>query len=653
MENSEHETAVDVIVISDDEDSQDSHPFNGYRVEENNFKNPVIVIEEDDNVNELDGQLPVRLADANKPVENCEVSSSAKRVSSPLDKFKISKHGIKELKAMVRLKKLDLKPLNKQTKTVKAMVENEKCDKLHATSLTEDSVLHVKTEKDDESKEFSGQSQTPGMGIFELVEKKYNPEQLNTKAVLANKTLNDSNNRQKNLSQESTSSKKRSKHKPPSSPSLKQSKLSIDSFSPKKRPMLHSSLRQEQALHYTAPLYCKVPLRKSELVAKGTQEESISKTFTESQVNTVQALKEENFHKSVLAALTSFMTHRRKPPPNLLFYLLNSILLTKQSSCGTECFRIMRQIQVLHPVVAMQMMGQTITWEFVSMVAKLSGCTQDSMGCGSLQQNAAMALSFLVSVMEEEAQKKKFSLVKTSAHRLLSADRRSNHIHDVIQWIGVSLKQHREEKLVQSCGHNVCPLYLLQRMLVLSLLVSERPEDSASRIANELVMVYVELQSIKHKSLLLQSVQSHLLKTKLIEVIVSNCCPSDDKLEVEGISRVGLRDIVFTDFKRYPPGHSLSDPDNSLSCDSVDITTNCEEFITLLAYLLQSFIFCGKSSLMKNLSNRMLSLDDVEVLNEIDDELLLLRARLESLCGASPLSRRSYELLDLMSSLKS
>lgn len=140
MENSntENETAVDVIIISDDEESQDSHPLNCYRVEENSFKNPVIVIEEDDNANEREhGQLPVHLADANKPVENCEVSSPAKRISSPLDKFKISKHGIKELKAMVRLKKLDLrKPLNKQTKTVKAEVEKDKCDKLTATSST-------------------------------------------------------------------------------------------------------------------------------------------------------------------------------------------------------------------------------------------------------------------------------------------------------------------------------------------------------------------------------------------------------------------------------------------------------------------------------------------------------------------------------------
>lgn len=517
----------------------------------------------------------------------------------------------------------------------------------------------MKKEKDDESKVISElQSQTTGMGIFELVEKTFSHERENTKAVLTDKTENDSNNFLKKHSQESTSSNKRPKNTPPASPSLKQSKLSIDSFSPKKRPLCQSHPRQEQPLHYSAPLYCKVPLKKSELIARGKHEESQSKTFTESQVNTLQALKEENFHKSVLNTLSSFMSHHRKPPPSLLFYLLNNILLSKQSSCGPECFRILRQIQVLHPVVAMEMIGQKITWEYVSMVVKLSGCAQSHTADSSLKRDASMVLSFIVTVMQDEAEKKKCALVKTSAHRLLSVDRRVSNIRDVIQWIGQSLSHHRAEQLDQSCGHSFCPLLLLQRMLLLSLLVSDRPDHSASRIADELVWAYVELPSIKQKTLLLQSVQSHVLKTKLIEVIVSNCCPFDGALEVEGVSRLGLRQFVLTDFKRFPPANpsSIYHPDKNLSDDCVDYTACCEEYVMLLAYWLQSFIFCRKRSLLKNFSTEslpVLSLDDVEVLKEIDEEVLFLRTRLESLCSPSPLSPRSYQLLELMSSLKS
>ena len=513
----------------------------------------------------------------------------------------------------------------------------------------------MKTEKDEESKR--GQSSTSEMGIFELVEKKFNHVKPNIKSELNNMTFSDSNGI-KNLCQESNSSNKRSKMMPLSSPSLKQSTLSAESFSPKKRPMLHSYPGQEQPLHYTTPLSCKVPLRKSELDGR-SKEECLSKCFTENQMNTIQSLKEENFHESVLATVTSFMHHHRKPPPDLLFYLLSNVLLSKQSKCGAECIRVLRQIQVLHPVVAMEMIRQKITWEFVSMVAKLSGCGQVHKAYSCLEVNASMALSFLVSVMEEEAKIKKFSLVKTNANRLLSVSNRSSHIHDVIEWIGQSLTYHKGERLNQNCRHNFCLLYLLQRMLTLSLLVSDRPEDSAARLADDLVVVYVELQSITHKTLLLQSIQSHLLKTKLIEVIVSNCCPLDgDQVEVDGISRLGLRHIVFTDFRRSPPANSSSihGLDNDLSGNTVANTTNCEEFVMLLAYWLQSFIFCRKRSLMKNTSSdslRILSIDDIDVLNEIDEEVLMLRVRLESLCNPLPLSSRSYQLLELMSSLKS
>lgn len=112
MENGESKTTVDVIVISDDEDSEDKNPVDLYRAEGNNFKNPVIVIEEDDNVNvnvKEDLTLPVKVADTNKPEEKSQASSSVRVVYSPLGKYKVSKDGLKELKAMVKLRKLNLK----------------------------------------------------------------------------------------------------------------------------------------------------------------------------------------------------------------------------------------------------------------------------------------------------------------------------------------------------------------------------------------------------------------------------------------------------------------------------------------------------------------------------------------------------------------
>lgn len=105
MENGENKTTVDVIVISDDEDSEDKHTLDVYRAENISLKNPVIVIEEDDPVNEA--TPAVEVSDCKKP----GASSPVKRVYSPCGKYKISKDGLKELK--VRLTKFDWKPRTK------------------------------------------------------------------------------------------------------------------------------------------------------------------------------------------------------------------------------------------------------------------------------------------------------------------------------------------------------------------------------------------------------------------------------------------------------------------------------------------------------------------------------------------------------------
>ena len=132
---------------------------------------------------------------------------------------------------------------------------------------------------------------------------------------------------------------------------------------------------------------------------------------------------------------------------------------------------------------------------------------------------------------------------------------------------------------------------------------------------------------------------------KLIEVILSNCFPPQEEQDIREVPRMGLAHI-FVDFQRSP------DANNS---DHVDLIDHCEVFIMLLAYLLQSFLFCRKRSLQKNSSDslRIMSMDDTDSLLEIDSEVTRLREHLENICSPSQLSSRSYQLLDLMSSLRS
>ena len=431
---------------------------------------------------------------------------------------------------------------------------------------------------------------------------------------------------------------------------LKQSTLNRVNFSPKGRRPGDLRLKQEQSTPYITPLYCAVPLRYSECAA------SVSYTFTENQMNSLQALKEEQFYKLILDTVVTFISQCRKPPASLVFYLFHNILLFGNSNLGPQCLRVLQEIQVLHPAVPAEMLRQKITWEYLSMVVDLSQCTQKSKSNSSHASsafNSFMALTFLVIVMEGEVQRKTFSLVKTSAYRLLHAFKQSSHIHDIVFWIGRSVQQH--PNVSSSCGYSCCPVFILQRFLHLSLLVSELPGESATRIADDLVLVYLKLQYLHHKTLFLQSFQSHLLRTKLIVVVISNICSSYTNQENRGYFCGGIRSFVTCMFQFSPPTNSSLSQD----CSSVKpakrgvCVDSCEEFIMLIAYWIQSYLFTRSRTLQKNTSDDMpkLSLDDVDVLMKLDEPVASFKMHLESLC--SPLSTRSYQLLDLISSLKS
>ena len=101
----EYKTNASLLIVISDDEGDDSHPIDSYRVAENSLQKAVIIIDEDD-IDKEDTHA-VDLADEQDDCDSLQVSSSTKR-TSPWEKLKINEHGIKRLKAMVKLTKLDL-----------------------------------------------------------------------------------------------------------------------------------------------------------------------------------------------------------------------------------------------------------------------------------------------------------------------------------------------------------------------------------------------------------------------------------------------------------------------------------------------------------------------------------------------------------------
>lgn len=610
----EEKTHPEVITIDDDdEDYVKPLKVRKDKVKAKVSSKDVIVIPDDDEVSD-----DASIASA--------VTRKTLTVYSPEKKFKISEKKIKMLRGLVKLKYMDLTG-NGKIRRLKLGVKSE----LEKPLIASEPNVQVNADKAESGVDHCKPlAQTEG--------KSEGPKtkhcQVQEEITLIKK-------------KEQYKTGKKMLKSPPPSPSLKQSKLTEASFTPKKTCALNCKCpHQEQPAAYVVPLYCMTISPKSQQLA------SEKKWFSESQMTSVEGLKEENFDQSVLTTVVSFMSHCRKPPLTLVFYLFNGILLSRQSKCGKECFRVLWRIQVLHPAVVLQMVSQRITWEFISRIIKL--CCEDAFYSegNCLALNAVLALSFLVSILEEELKLKSFSVVKTNAYRLLNISKSARNIKDVITWLETALQEHASTQPTHSCQRDVCLVYLLQRMLVLSLTVSKQLEECALCIGSEMFLVYSKFPSVELKTLFLQSTQSHLLRAKLIELVVRNCCPlSQTDLEDSGIPKEGLKHIVIVDFQRSPPGlnhGSMCSSNNAIVMDS------CEEFLMLLAYWLQSVVFRHRRSLQRNVSDllRTFSMDDEDLLRGIDGYVAKLKTRLESLCEASVLSPRSYQLLDLMSSLK-
>ena len=108
--------AIVQITISDDEDEENTRPSKSKlpskvkKETENNVQKAVISIiipDEEEDENPLRKE-PKRASAINEQKTNCHVSSSIQSATSPGKKLKVNIESIKKLKAMVKLKKLDL-----------------------------------------------------------------------------------------------------------------------------------------------------------------------------------------------------------------------------------------------------------------------------------------------------------------------------------------------------------------------------------------------------------------------------------------------------------------------------------------------------------------------------------------------------------------
>ena len=308
----------------------------------------------------------------------------------------------------------------------------------------------------------------------------------------------------------------------------------------------------------------------------------------------VESVEDEKLFFSVVKTIDSCMSKDFAPSSEMIWYLVKHILLKSSNArLVSLTYSLLNDIIEKYPT---KCIGMNITSEDMwNHFFKDKVCNYKRIS-KTTQLRSKLALSFLLSVLSVELKATALKSKQRRPSKHFSADFGIHHVNHVISHLKKCLEDHTAAP--NSCGigdkqdmpeeTSICGLELCQNVLKLFMIVSVNKEDVAVRLADHLMYLYIDLPNLHQRVLLLQSVTSHCIRQHLTAVLLMNyCSPLPEALNGHNLP-LCVRKILLQDFYRQPPKRS-----DGCGYSPEDI----EEYITLLAYLLQSYTVVHTSSL--------------------------------------------------------
>ncbi|XP_051945205.1 SUMO-interacting motif-containing protein 1-like isoform X2 [Xyrauchen texanus] len=215
---------------------------------------------------------------------------------------------------------------------------------------------------------------------------------------------------------------------------------------------------------------------------------------------------EENYPEGTLQLLSDFIQPRYCPPVDITTHLLRGIFLDPQSPdvLAIEAYNLLMKTQRYHPADT-----STVPWDW----------------------------ELLTSVMEEQVLEDDFQFKHTTqrlqqsiAKTMLSCDQRFRQVRDIINWMMTVAKKSvthlNDVEYPKKEKDNYLKIVLsLQRMLTLALEVDKTPTCSSSKLSQELFHGLNSMSPCRQlRLLLLSTMESKLLRYKLLELLLDEAC---------------------------------------------------------------------------------------------------------------------------------
>uniref|UniRef100_H3B403 SUMO interacting motifs containing 1 n=1 Tax=Latimeria chalumnae TaxID=7897 RepID=H3B403_LATCH len=227
---------------------------------------------------------------------------------------------------------------------------------------------------------------------------------------------------------------------------------------------------------------------------------------------------EENFPQGTLQFLTDFVSAQHYPPKEMMSHVIRKILLSSEApSIITEAYTLLMKVQhnvegLLHPASA-----STLPWNWELLASNMAE---------KKLSPRLLFLQYVVQTLEDDfkLKLKSRSLHNSIAKKVLSCDTTFTNVKHVITWLieAIEISDNRKLQLKTTCSYSIqYSIGLLQKMLALAVEVDRSPTCSSIKIAEVMLQEVLNITSRHQREILLASVESDLLRCKLLEDLFS------------------------------------------------------------------------------------------------------------------------------------
>ncbi|XP_033109761.1 uncharacterized protein LOC117111010 isoform X2 [Anneissia japonica] len=358
--------------------------------------------------------------------------------------------------------------------------------------------------------------------------------------------------------------------------------------------------------------------------------------FCHIQNNIIEAFTEEGIEVEGVTFIQDFTTTLSKPEEHCLKCLLDTLLMTNENrelTCQT--YSALKHIQRHHKLTRKDFPEN---WDQIMDIIKPLANDCNNL----LNRNRLLYLDLLTTVLEEDLHQHKLenTVRRSFVWIMLCPEYKMSNISSVVNLLLMAVQRTfgncqdsiplLPEELQRMQQHVV---FLLQKLLALSVNVSRSKVEGAMKIAEDLIYPFRSLSNMMHRRQILETIDCDILRQKFIELWLENCCELKDPNGIlpAASEPMSVNKIVNRHF-RFQPSKEVE-----------DVSLACEELSLVHYLLLKSYLRNCAEKINKGTKDdaacycgMQLSIDDKTWLVGIGDTVTQLCYHLKSFAELTP-----------------